>query len=412
MSVIVSIFIGLMVSAQEIIRDKPLINREAFLHLNRKAYYHSKVVYLAGLLAVHIFLFVVIAQFILEIRGMLFYYWLILWVSSLVSAIIGLNLSAALRSVVSIYIAVPVLLVPQILLGGAMIKFDKLNSKATNQDYVPIVGDIMPSRWAYEGLAVVQFSKNSYQKPLFDYDRQVSYNAFVLNYYIPELYEILSGIKQNITAGNIQQYQVQQQINLLLNSLEANFVQAPECNYNFKQVNRHLFNITTSSSIDHYLSCSHEVYIHRLELSIEERDKKINQLEKAAGGYNELIELRNKYYNESLARLVLSKDEPVKIATRNGKIIQKADPVFHTADMPFGRSHFYAAEKRLGIFYIETFWFNLLVLGFIFIIFYFVLLFEFIPGVAIRLRSHNFYRLNPQTIDMLKTIFIPRKKNK
>ena len=38
----------------------------------------------------------------------------------------GLNISSGMKSVISIYILIPLVLVPQLLLGGAMIRFDDL----------------------------------------------------------------------------------------------------------------------------------------------------------------------------------------------------------------------------------------------------------------------------------------------
>ncbi len=167
MSVIVALFLGLMVSAEEIIRDRRILKREAFLNLSKVSYYNSKIIFLAALSALQTFMFVLIGNSILQIKGMFLYYWLMLFVTSFLANLVGLNISASMKSVVAIYIMIPLLLVPQILLGGAMIRFEKLNSKLTNPNYVPIVGDIMASRWAYEGLMVNQFKKNKYQTQFF-----------------------------------------------------------------------------------------------------------------------------------------------------------------------------------------------------------------------------------------------------
>ena len=128
MGVVVAIFLGLMLSAEDIIRDRRILKREAFLHLNRFSYFNAKILFLAIALAIQSLLFVVIGNSIMQIKGMFFHYWLMFWISSMVAGLVGLNVSATLKSVVSIYILIPVLLIPQILLGGAMIKFDKLNA--------------------------------------------------------------------------------------------------------------------------------------------------------------------------------------------------------------------------------------------------------------------------------------------
>jgi ABC transport system ATP-binding/permease protein len=51
-------------------------------------------------------------------------------------------------------------MIPQMVLGGAMFTFDKLNRDFTSADKVPLVADIMPSRYIYEGLMVHQYVHN------------------------------------------------------------------------------------------------------------------------------------------------------------------------------------------------------------------------------------------------------------
>ncbi len=82
MSVVVALFLGMMGSAEEIIRDAKLLKREAFLNLSKKSYLDSKVVYLFSVSAFQMFIYVVISHFILGIHGMIFSYWLILFSTS------------------------------------------------------------------------------------------------------------------------------------------------------------------------------------------------------------------------------------------------------------------------------------------------------------------------------------------
>ncbi|HPX07140.1 MAG TPA: ATP-binding cassette domain-containing protein, partial [Tenuifilaceae bacterium] len=79
MSVIVAFFIGLTVSAEEIIKDRKIQKREAFLNLSWSSYLVSKVVILLSISAFQALLFVLVGNTILEIKGMYFYYWLALF---------------------------------------------------------------------------------------------------------------------------------------------------------------------------------------------------------------------------------------------------------------------------------------------------------------------------------------------
>ncbi|MCD6555930.1 MAG: ATP-binding cassette domain-containing protein, partial [Bacteroidales bacterium] len=171
MSIVVALFLGLTVSAEEIFRDRKILKREKFLHLSRSSYLMAKIVILISISAIQAFLFVVIGNAILDIQGMYFAYWIILFSVFVFANFMGLNISSAFNSAVTIYILIPLLMIPQMALGGAMFSFSKLNRLIGSVDKVPVIADMMASRWAYEGLMVYQFKENKFEKQYFDYDQ-------------------------------------------------------------------------------------------------------------------------------------------------------------------------------------------------------------------------------------------------
>ena len=104
MAVVVALFMGLTVSAEEIIRDQKILKRESFLHLSRLSYLHSNILVLFLISAIQTLSFVIIGNSILEIKGLTFQYWIVLFSASCMANMIGLNLSSGLNSVVAIYI--------------------------------------------------------------------------------------------------------------------------------------------------------------------------------------------------------------------------------------------------------------------------------------------------------------------
>ncbi len=116
MSIIVSLFIGLLISAEEIIKDQKILMREKFLNLSRFSYINSKVAFLFILTAIQSITYVLIATYILEIKGLTFQYWLILFSTGCFANTLGLTISANFKSVIAIYILIPFLIIPQILL--------------------------------------------------------------------------------------------------------------------------------------------------------------------------------------------------------------------------------------------------------------------------------------------------------
>jgi amino acid transporter len=165
MSVVVALFIGLTVSAEEIIRDRKIRKRESFLNLSKGSYLWSKIIIMFYLIGYYKhLLFVIVGNLIMGVQGMLTDYWMVLFTASCFANMLGLNISSAFNSAVTIYILIPFLIIPQLLLAGVVVKFDKLNPTLAKQGGVPLAGEIMASRWAFEALAVNQFKANKYQK--------------------------------------------------------------------------------------------------------------------------------------------------------------------------------------------------------------------------------------------------------
>jgi ABC transport system ATP-binding/permease protein len=121
MAVVVALFIGLTVSAEEIIRDRKIQKRESFLNLSRISYLFSKITIMFVLSAIQTFTFVLVGNMILGIKGMYFDYWMVLFSTSCFANMLGLNISSAFNSAVTIYILIPFLLIPQLLLSGVIV---------------------------------------------------------------------------------------------------------------------------------------------------------------------------------------------------------------------------------------------------------------------------------------------------
>ena len=105
-----------------------------------------------------------VANGILEIQKMTFAYWLALFSTAVCANMIGLVISSAFNSAVTIYIVIPLVMIPMMVLSGAMFSFDKLNRKITTIDKVPLVAELMPTKWSYEALMVHQFKDNDLRK--------------------------------------------------------------------------------------------------------------------------------------------------------------------------------------------------------------------------------------------------------
>src|SRR6056297_2612966 len=198
MALIVALFLGLTVSAEEIFRDRKILKREAFLNLSKSSYLISKIFILFTISAIQSILFILIANNILGIREMYFEYWFAMFTTAAFANMLGLNVSASFNSAVTIYILIPLLMIPMMILSGAMFPFDKLNRTIGSVKRVPLIAEIMPTKWSYEALMVNQFKNNEFEKNFFEIEKRESSADFKRVYLVPELMDRVEYMQDNM----------------------------------------------------------------------------------------------------------------------------------------------------------------------------------------------------------------------
>jgi ABC-type multidrug transport system ATPase subunit len=381
MGIIVALFVGLTVSAEEIFRDRKIIEREKFLNISRSSYLISKISFLFFLSAIQSLSFIVVANTLLEVKGMFFQQWLVLFSTACFGNMLGLNISAGMRTAVSIYILIPLLLVPMLLLGGAMIRFDDLHKSISRKIYVPVIGDVMVTRWAYEALMVEEFKGNRFEKPFFKYDMEISQTAWYNSFLIPTL---KVKINQCIIAGKDPEYEDMSVNNLRLvnnhlSELSAETGLFPDSWIN--SMNYTEFNDFIGDQAKDYLDTLTTTIRNKNRIVSARKDSLINYLTNRIGEL-EYQKLKEENYNESLANMVLNRLNTSKIYESDRRLIQKADPVLMKPGSKFGSAHFYAPYKMVGRMKIDTLAFNMLAIwimtAFLFITLYLNLLKRFI----------------------------------
>lgn len=391
MSVVVSLFFGMMVSAEEIIHDQKILKREAFLHLSRFSYLNSKIALLFTLSAIQALLFVVAGNLILDIRGMTWAYFLILFATSCFANMMGLNISSGMKSVVAIYILIPFILVPQLLLSGTIVPFDNLNPMISSRTFVPLVGDMMTSRWSYEALAVRQFKDNRYERLFYPYEKEMSHYAFISSYKIPALQSELDACLRNLKL-NLEKSKTENYFDILnheipLLSEEAGFGPFD----GLSGLNPQQFNQEVKEKTSQYLDSLSRYFSSRLSSVTSRRDAYYEKLISEVG-QETLFRMRQDFYNQSLADFALNQNSVNKIVEARGRLIQKKDPVFMDPHSKTGRAHFYAPYKNLFGLHIDTLWFNFGVIWLMTLVLYFTLLHDTLRKVVEGMERVKFKR--------------------
>ncbi|MDY6914738.1 MAG: ATP-binding cassette domain-containing protein [Candidatus Cloacimonadota bacterium] len=163
-SVIIFIFLGLSNSLDEIISEKRIILRENKLNIKTTFYLLTKNITLTIFALLQAILYFLISAFILQIKGIFWGYIAYLLLSSIIGFSLGLLASSLVKDKKAIINILPLVLIPQIILGGAVIEFEKMNRqfKLDPQSVIPEVVQLIPSRWLFEGLLVTQAKLNPY----------------------------------------------------------------------------------------------------------------------------------------------------------------------------------------------------------------------------------------------------------
>jgi len=357
MSIIVALFLGLTISAEEIFRDSKMLRREHFLHLSRSSYLLSKMAVMAVISALQVFLFLLVANPVLGIHGLFLQYWIALFSTAFCANMIGLNISSALNSAVAIYIVIPLLMIPMMILSGAMFPFDKLNRKIARADRVPLIAEIMPTRWTYEALMVKQFTGNEYGKRVYALKKQMSVSDFNTIYRIPRLNEALNTTIERLNReGTINPDD--SRIRLLHNETErlsAAGIINPFTGID--SITPSLFTPGLGERLALWLNSADREYRRLSNLADMSLDNYISSNKEVLG------KLYNDYHNDKLEDIMRKVYEKNKILHFNDRLVQNVDLIYLEPD-PSGpldfRTHFMAPVKRFMGLTVDTFTCNIL----------------------------------------------------
>ena len=374
MSVIIAIFMGLTVSAEEIIKDRKILKREAFLNLSWNSYLMSKVFVQLGISAIQALTFVIIGNSITGVRGMWFEYWIVLFSCWAGANILGLIISDSFKAVATIYMWIPFLVIPQIILSGIMVKFEKLNPNISSPISIPFYGEIMSARWGYEALAVKQFKDNKYERQFYIYDKAISKAKFKKDFWYNEVKGKLENVKNDLEKGTRRDNFDQ---NLLISYNEIKKEQALTPDLKFEYTESLIPEKVTPEIVTSALNYVELIRKYYIAYSNSANDRKQAILTNLQAEDSEgFLKLRDMYTNESLEEFVTNKNETQKVVDFKGEIIQKMDPIYMDTKHNFVKAHFYAPEKKVFGLELDTFVVNVIVLWVITIIFYFILSFR------------------------------------
>ena len=182
LGLIVAMFLGLTNSADDIIRDRAVLQRERNLDVRLSYYVIAKTLTLGVFALIQCVLFVLIGDYVLGIRGMFWIYLGIMFMTAMSGVSLGLLISSLVADPKTAANIVPLVLIPQIIMGGALIKYEDMNrnlallytlshwfsehpstdksKKMESKLQVPFVCQFVAMRWSYEEMVLAQAKLN------------------------------------------------------------------------------------------------------------------------------------------------------------------------------------------------------------------------------------------------------------
>lgn len=398
MSVVVALFVGLIVSAEEIFRDRKILKRERFLHLSRISYLTSKVTVLFVLSAIQTLTFILVGNLILEIPYSEMRYWGIIFSSSCFANMLGLNISSAFDSAVTIYILIPVLVIPQLLMSGVVIPFDKFNPEVGKPNGIPVFGELMASRWAFEAYMVTQFKDNPYEKQFYEYDQKEAVAKYKSLYLVPELKSKLSLVlSQRSHWRDPNEKEVVNALDLLRNEIGYELDQVGQGRFQeLENLRSGKFDSLVYFKTDTFLTNLKRYYNIRSSNAKGDREKLIGELTATPDKKAEFEKMRLKFENKSVTDMVENSNEVSRIVEWRGRLVQKYYPIYFEDHRPANifdfRAVFYAPTKHfLGRLY-DTFYFNLTVIWIMTLVLFLTLYFDLLKKLVHGLETRRKYR--------------------
>jgi hypothetical protein len=247
--------------------------------------------------------------------------------------------------VVAIYISIPLLLIPQILLCGLVVSFSDLTPKSTTGN-VPAIGNIIPSRWAYEALAVTSFTDNIYEKPFFEIDKLKYENQFYNMGFLYELQSQVETMKDEKKKGKPVDPEH-------MRVIEINLPRLTE----FCGMKAYTGDNSTESLTQ---------YMKEAEEILRERGNKASRMEDAMksafirqNGKEELLRLKRENYNLKLEDCVVGADQRRMLDVIDGHFVPRTGTIFLTPQTNCGNAPFYSSEKIIGSWHVKTLWYNM-----------------------------------------------------
>ena len=368
-SVIVALFMGIVISSGEILKERNIIRKEQFLEFSRFSYINSKIAFLLLIVALQSFLYTATGNSIMEIKGMTGAYWIVLFSVACFGVLTGLLFSSAVSRLNAIdQKIVPIFLAFQILFGGGIISYQALNLEKTK--YVPVLGELAVSRWGYEAIAVQQFSRNLCERNFFAVDKNINRSEYYISCLLPELSKLAEKcIEMDAENDSISHY-----TKIIYHELKAIASEPEVFPFEFleslkkEDVSPELFTETRD-----YVTYLKLHFYEKQEAYLAQKSQVTRHLTDSLG-QDGFRRLKSNYTNEKLREIVTNSHYGNQIELIGDRYVRFRDGIYQTPVSNYGRTVMFAPSKIFNGQEMDTLWFNVSIIWMFSTVIYLLLL--------------------------------------
>lgn len=329
MMIIAALFSGSMMAGHEICNDQLFRKSERRIVTHNFTWTVSKV-FRTGILSLLISaIFTSVVFGMIEFKTGLFHYIILFALVFLHGALLALMLSTLFRKLSMVYLVIPILLIPQLLLSGLIIDFDNFPRALQHPKHTPFVADMAASRWAFEAIMVDAFMNNPYERHFYQTHYQKYLSSYYVDYFLVKSDELLKSDHHHA-----------------LRIIEA-------------EKDKHPIFELQSKNTELEIELIKSYFVAKRNTTLQLEEQIYNQLQQVY----DISALRQNHHNSSIESLVLGRNIREPMVVHENAIERKFAPVFHLPVNSWGRSHLFAPAKKLGHAYIDCFWFNTLAIA-------------------------------------------------
>ncbi len=280
-----------------------------------------------------------------------------------------------------------------------VVDFTKMHNKVARDKQVPLIGEAMASRWAYEAIAVTQFKDNLFERNFFESEKNARNASYYRSYAIPGLIEIAAD-SRDLFVNNTDSFRYRNNLLVLQSELQriCRDIHLPEPPF-MDSITLKLYNPALNRSITSFLNSATLVYRNRYNKAVTDRDAIYTEMVGSLGGADQFLAFKQQYYNKQLADLLTNEKEINNYSVHDGEMVPIKDAIFRDPSEESWRSHFYSPVKIFLKNRVNTYWFDLAVIwifsGLLFVLLYYDVIRRLLTyAETLRLNRLNRLRLN------------------